>query len=207
MIADLAFAKPFNCLETSKSHPWIDFTFEVLKMQTMMRASDNYPLFKRLVLLLAGKGTAQGFQSHVQYVKQQALGRLNLKTDRLDLMSKMAAPGSGVSVDEFIATSDTVILGGSETTATLLSGLTYFLVKNPRILQKLVEEIRNKFKSEEEIDFQGVNSLDYMLACINEAFRLYPPVPGALLRKTREGDTICGKYVPPNVSAPLWLLP
>ena len=52
---------------------------------------------------------------------------------------------------------------------------------------------------QENIDFTGVNSLDYMLACIDEAFRLYPPIPGALLRKTREDDIICGQYVPPNV--------
>lgn len=165
----------------------------------MMRASDYYPPFKRMLFMLAGKDTAKGYQAHLQYVKSKALDRLNMETDRLDLMSKMAAPESGLTAEEFIATSDTVLLGESETTATLLSGLTYYLVKNPRALTKLVEEIRNHFKSEEEIDFQGVNSLEYMLACINEAFRLYPPVPGALLRRTREGDTICGKYVPPDV--------
>jgi len=195
----LAFADPFDCLKLSKNHPWIDYTFEALKMQTMMRASDYYPVFKRLLLLMTSKETVRGFQNNILLVKNKALHRLSIKTDRVDLMSKMASPSSGLSQEEFIASGDTVLLGGSETTATLLAGLTYFLLKNPKALKKLTQEIRTKFNSEEEIDFSGVSSLEYMLACIDEAFRLYPPVPGALLRKTREPDIIAGNMVPPNV--------
>lgn len=201
VIGDLAFAEPFGCLEQSKYHPWIDFTFEALIMATMMRAMDYYPLVKRLSTMLISQATLNGFQAHVAFIKEKAIHRLSLPEGRADLMGKMAAKDSGMSREEFIASSDTVLLGGSETSATLLSGLTYHLLKNPRVLQKLVDEIRGRFQREEDIDFKGVNSLDYMLACIDEAFRLYPPVPGALLRKTREGDEICGQYVPPNVSA------
>ena len=148
---------------------------------------------------MTSKETLRGFQNHILLVKNKALHRLSIKTDRVDLMSKMASPSSGLSQEEFIASGDTVLLGGSETTAALLAGLTYFLLKNPKALKKLTQEIRTKFNSEEEIDFSGVSSLEYMLACIDEAFRLYPPVPGALLRKTREPDIIAGNMVPPNV--------
>lgn len=202
VIGDLAFADPFDCLKLSKNHPWIDYTFEALKMQTMLRASDYYPLLKKFLLLMTPKETLQGFQSHIELVKHKALHRLGMKTDRMDLMSKMAAPEGGLTQEEFIASGDTVLLGGSETTATLLSGLTFFLLKHPKALKKLVDEIRTTFSSEEEIDFQAVNSLSYMLACIDEAFRLYPPVPGALLRRTREPDTIAGQSVPRNVWNP-----
>lgn len=199
VIGDLAFAEPFGCLEQSKYHPWIDFTFEALTMQTMMRAMDYYPLFKKLSMMMVSQATLNGFQAHVAFIKEKAMHRLSLPEGRADLMGKMAAKNSGISREEFIASGDTVLLGGSETSSALLSGLTYYLLKNPRVLQKLVDEIRSRFQREEDINFTGVNSLDYMLACIDEAFRLYPPIPGALLRKTREGDEICGKYVPPNV--------
>lgn len=204
VIGDLGFAEPFGCLEQSKYHPWIDFTFEALVMGTMMRAMDYYPLFKRLAMMMVSQATLNGFQAHVEYVKKKALHRLIQPEGRADLMGKMAAKDSGISREEFIASADTVLLGGSETSAALLSGLTYYLLKHPRVLQKLVHEIRAKFQREEDIDFAGVNSLDYMLACIDEAFRLYPPVPGALLRKTREDDVICGQYVPPNVHLSLY---
>jgi cytochrome P450 len=189
VIGDLAFAEPFGCLEQSKYHPWIDFAFESLVMATLMRAMDYYPLFKRFAMMMVSQAALDGARAHVEFIKKKA----------------MAAKDSGISREEFIGSSDTVLLGGSETSGTLLSGLTYFLLKNPCVLQKLVHEIRSKFQREEDINFIGVNSLDYMLACIDEAFRLYPPVPAALLRKTREGDEICGQYVPPNVSLPAFL--
>ena len=160
---------------------------------------DYYPLFKRFSMMMVSQATLNGFKSHVEFVKKKALHRLTQPEGRADLMGKMAAKDSGISREEFIASADTVLLGGSETSASLLSGLTYYLLKNPRVMQKLVHEIRAKFQREEDIDSTGVNSLDYMLACIDEAFRLYPPVPSALLRKTREDDAICGQYVPPNV--------
>jgi cytochrome P450 len=171
-------------------------------MQSLMRAVDYYPLFKRLFLMMIPSGTVKGFQRHLEFIKRKALHRFNLKSDRLDLMTKMAASDSGLTAEEFIASGDTILLGGSETTATLLSGLTYFLLMNPRTLKKLSSEIRTKYTSDEEIDFASVNTLEYMLACIDEASRLYPPVPGAMLRRTREGVKIDGKYVTPNVLNP-----
>jgi cytochrome P450 len=147
------------------------------------------------------KKLKENYPAHKDLMKSKALHRLNRKTDRLDFMTRMADPNSGLSVEQFVASSDTVLLGGSETTSTLLSGVTYCLVQHPKTLEKLVQEIRSKFTSEDQIDLPGVNSLDYMLACLQETFRLYPPVPGALPRRTREGDIFAGKYVPPNVSA------
>jgi cytochrome P450 len=195
----LAFAEPFDCLQKSQNHPWIEYAFDVVRMQSLMRAVDYYPWFKRMLLMMVPSGTVKGFQTHLEYIKAKALHRLNLKSERLDLMAKMAAPDSGLTAEEFIASGDTILLGGSETTATLLSGLTYFLLMNPRALKKLSSEIRARYTSEEEIDFASVNTLEYMLACIDEAFRLYPPVPGAMLRRTREAVKIDGKYVTPNV--------
>lgn len=70
-----------------------------------------------------------------------------------------------------------LIIGGSETTATLLSGVTFLLLTNPGALKQLTEEVRSAFRSEEEIDATSVGNLTYMLACLDEALRMYPPVP------------------------------
>lgn len=53
------------------------------------------------------------------------------------------------------------IIAGSETTATLLTGTTFLLLKNPATLQKLNDEIRSAFKSEDEITFSSVEHLPY----------------------------------------------
>lgn len=91
-------------------------------------------------------------------------------------------------------------MAGSETTATLLAGVTYLLLSNPSTLHQLTEEVRSTFADEGEINMTSVNKLGYMLACLNEAMRVYPPVPTGLPRVVpSSGRTILGSQVPGKV--------
>lgn len=68
-------------------------------------------------------------------------------------------------------------------------------------MEKLTAEIRGTFKSEDEIDFSSVSTLPYLLACLDEALRMYPPVPVGLPRVVPKGGAnIAGNYVPEKVS-------
>lgn len=68
-------------------------------------------------------------------------------------------------------------------------------------MMKLTAEIRGAFKSEDEIDFASVSTLPYLLACLDEALRMYPPVPTGLPRVVPTGGaSIAGHYVPEKVS-------
>ncbi|KAF7591533.1 hypothetical protein BBP40_001471 [Aspergillus hancockii] len=87
-----------------------------------------------------------------------------------------------VGVDKLIANAEILIIGGSETTATLLSGVTYLLLKNLDAYRTLTEEVRSTFNSEEEINLVSVAKLSYMLACLDEALRMYPPIANGLPR-------------------------
>lgn len=94
-----------------------------------------------------------------------------------------------------------LIIAGSETTATTLSGVTYLLLTHPEILQKTIDEVRSSFSSEAEIDLLSVQKLSYMMVVLQETLRMYPPVPAAIPRKAQPGgDIICGQYVPEDVS-------
>lgn len=105
-----------------------------------------------------------------------------------------------ISHPEILANAHNLIVGGSETTATVLSGATYLLATNKPVQAKLIEEIRSKFNSEDEINLLSVQKLSYMLAVFQEVLRLYPAVPSAIPRKAPpQGTTIRGEYVPPEV--------
>lgn len=70
-------------------------------------------------------------------------------------------------------------------------------------LEKLTAEVRGAFKSEDEIDFMSVSNLPYLLACLDEALRMYPPVPTGLPRVVPPaGASIAEHYVPGGVSHP-----
>jgi averantin hydroxylase len=111
--------------------------------------------------------------------------------------------GMGMTRDEMVSNASLLILAGSETTATLLSGATY-LLKHRAAMAKLVTEIRTAFKSDDEIDLFTVSKLEDMLAVLDETMRLYPPVALQPNRVTpRGGETVCGKYVAEGVRSRL----
>jgi cytochrome P450 len=106
-----------------------------------------------------------------------------------------------MSRDEIMKTSGSLIVAGSESTATLLSGALFHLLKSPQNLEILVDEIRTTFDSPADMNFVKLANLRYLNACLQEAFRMYPPVPGALPRRVPEGGwTINGYFLPENVS-------
>jgi cytochrome P450 len=108
-------------------------------------------------------------------------------------------------VDKLVSNAEILIIGGSETTASLLSGVTYLLLQNPEAHQILKDEVRSAFHSEEDITLISVNQLSYMLACLDEAMRMYPPIANGLPRVCPKGGSqVLGEFIPENVCASFW---
>jgi cytochrome P450 len=98
---------------------------------------------------------------------------------------------------ELGAESEMLIIAGSDTTSTVLAGSIFYLVHNPIAMQKLKDEVRNAFRSVEDIRYSNPtpSSLPYLRACIDETMRMTPPAPGWLPRKSL-GATIDGEFFP-----------
>jgi cytochrome P450 len=110
---------------------------------------------------------------------------------------------TGMTEKEIISTFAILLLAGSETTATLLSAVTFHLLKNPSAMQKLKTEIRTSFTTEDEITQISVNKLKYQLAVLDEALRIHAPTPGGFPRIVPDGGReIDGQWVPGGVSQP-----
>ena len=106
----------------------------------------------------------------------------------------------GLTFQEICENAAVLTIGGSETTPSALSGVTYLLLCNPTSLATLTSYLRTTFQSVEEINSITVN-IDYLLAVLNEALRMYPPVGSFLSRVTPpEGCFIAGRFVPGNTS-------
>lgn len=104
---------------------------------------------------------------------------------------------TGMTKEEIISTFAILLVAGSETTATLLSTAIFYLCKTPEVLSTLTTEIRTSFTHEDEITIVSVNKLKYQLAVLEEALRIFPPVPSGGPRVVPPGgETISGRWVP-----------
>ena len=201
LIGDLAFGESFGCLENCTYHPWISMLFASIKAGAFLSSLKRYGI-KSMMAVLVPKGLLNKRREQLQLTEQKVMKRLEQGTGRPDFMSHILRHNDekGMKVPEIIVNSALLIVAGSETTATLLSGATYHLLKNPRVMEKLKKEIREAFGEEKDIDIAGVNGLEYLLAVLDEAMRMYPPVPTGLPRRVPgDGDVINDRWVPGGV--------
>ncbi|KAK0710478.1 cytochrome P450 [Apiosordaria backusii] len=199
VIGDLAFGEGFGCLEGGDYHPWVKAIFQLARVGVVFQSLVHFPWVFKIIMALIPKSLMEEREKHYQMTLVKLKKRMEGGKDRSDLIEGLLKKADewGLTLQKLQANSAILIIGGSETTATLLSGVTFLLMTNPDALKKLTAEIRGAFKSEDEIDFMSVSNLPYMLACLDEALRMYPPVPTGLPRVvTKGGASIAGHYVP-----------
>ncbi len=132
---------------------------------------------------------------YMAYSKTQAAERskVGLDTDRKDffyylLNARDPETGKGFSPQELWGESNLLIIAGSDTTSTALAASFFYLVHNPKTLEILNKEVREKFDDAEEIHTgPKLNECTYLRAVIDEAMRLSPPVGGILPREVLPG--------------------
>jgi cytochrome P450 len=188
---------------TPSSDPWVSTIFTSLKISTRIGIIMSYRLLLEAFKLLSTKARNKKRYNHFMHSVTRVTKRLEKgrDTEGVDLWDLVLAQkeGKGLTRGEMDSNASLFMIAGTETTATLVSGLTYLLLKNPRCMKKLVDEIRGAFADTNDMTMEQLAALPYFAACIKEAFRLYPPVPLGLPRITPEdGSTICGQFIPPN---------
>lgn len=92
-------------------------------------------------------------------------------------------------------------MAGADTVASALCGAIFLLATHPQCLAEAASEVRSAFASPRDMDIKNTKTLSYLQAVVNEALRMYPPVPGALLRVSPPGGTfLLGQFVTGGVS-------
>jgi len=84
------------------------------------------------------KHVLQQDRDHFQYRAEKVRQRLAKQTDRADWMhyiTKHREDKDAMAMDEIDATVGIMLVAGSETTGTALTGATHHLVKNPDVLE------------------------------------------------------------------------
>ncbi|KAI3553090.1 cytochrome P450 [Colletotrichum abscissum] len=206
VIGDLAFGESFGCLDGSDYHPWVAAIFQMARLGTVLQTGKHYPFVMKLMMAMVPEKAKRERAHHEEFTEAKLRRRMDLGS-RPDLIEGLLKKKEdwNMTFEKLKANSSILIIGGSETTATLLSGVTYYLLTNPDAHKRLTDEIRSTFKEESEIDFTSVSNLPYLLACLEEALRLYPPVPIGLPRIVPKGGaTIADHYVPEDTTVSVY---
>jgi cytochrome P450 len=204
IIGDLAFGEPFGCLEAGVYHPWVATIYDGFRLAVINQTIKRLPVAAPILRQFIPKSLVKNQMDHLKLSFEKAQKRLETgDTEREDFMSYILRfnDEKGMTPDEIGENANILILAGSETTATLLSGTTFWLMKNPRIYQTLVQEIRSMFAKEDDITSISITNAKYLLAVLNEGLRIYPPSPGGLGRIAPHGGAVVDGYtIPEGVS-------
>ncbi|KAF9873229.1 hypothetical protein CkaCkLH20_09392 [Colletotrichum karsti] len=211
IIGDLTFGEPFGCLQQSAMHPWVQLIFANVKTSAIESALARFPVAKQLLPFFVSPKLVKQASESKELSKEKVSRRLELQDARLDLVHGMTAGKGGLTLtrEELDRNSEGLIIAGSETTATALSGAMYMLTTHPEIMKTLSDEVRSAFASESEINSLNTARLPYLQAVLEETLRFFPPAPNSLPRITPpEGNIVLGDKIPGNtvLSIPHWAM-
>ncbi|KAL8392608.1 hypothetical protein RB595_002705 [Gaeumannomyces hyphopodioides] len=221
IIGDLTFGEPFNCLEESRFHPWIFFLFSRLKMMMYGQIVMTMGYLGVLIEALVPRRLKQEADEHVRRTKDKVdrrreraaaddAHRPDFMTHILKNVTDTLGPGSdakdgsgsgSMTLSELYANCQTLVIAGSETSATLISTAVHSLLREPRAMARLAAEVRGAFTREADVTPLAASQLPYLHAVISEALRVRPPLPAGVHRRVGPGGaTVQGRFVPEGTS-------
>ncbi|KAL4917414.1 cytochrome P450 [Aspergillus aurantiobrunneus] len=205
IIGDLAFGESFGCLEKVETHPWIASIQGNVKAIPILNALRRYRL-NGIFGMLAPPRLLEMRRRNAEFTAKKVDRRLeHATTTRGDLWDSVLADKPDgeppMSRAEMVSNASAIVLAGSETSATLLSGCIWLLLTNTQYLHELTQRVRAQFSRAADIDPQTVTQIEGLQAVLDESLRLYPPVPMQSNRiVSPQGAQIAGRRVPGGTS-------
>lgn len=202
IMSDYAFDEPLHMQTSSQHRSWVDTTFGALWEVSLLRMAFYYPWTSMIVPLLVSKSLQSSFQRNYQHCVEKVNKSLAAGPSPTGLLGRMMdlKEEFRLTPAELHVNLQTLMVAGTETSAALLSGVTYYLLRNPEAMQRLQKELRSAFPTAADINQTGLKQMPYLHACIEETLRLQPPVPIGVPRATPTGGAvICGEALPEKV--------
>ncbi|KAL8103366.1 6,7,8-trihydroxycoumarin synthase-like [Apium graveolens] len=146
---------------------------------------DFFPQLGSFIDKLCGSWTRleKSFNKLDAFYQQVIDRRLNESTASakecsiLDILLQMKMDSSDFTFDHIKAVLMDILLAASETSAAAVIWAMTLLVKNPKTMKKVQQEVRELIGKKGFVDENDTQQLDYLKAVIKEAMRLHPPVP------------------------------
>ncbi|KAF2730885.1 cytochrome P450 [Polyplosphaeria fusca] len=205
IMADLTFGESLELLYGSSYSPWVKALFDNIKLVQLMSVLRQYPPLTGLLNMLIPAHIKEKRQTVIMHSVDKVQKRLQRQTSRPDIWSYILRhsstaefQGKGLHPTEMKSNGSLFMLAGTETTATELSGLSYYLLHDKQRYTRLTTEIRTAFPRYEDMSMHTLADLKYLNACIDEGLRMYPPVSQGLPRTAPPGGAQVGSHFIPG---------
>ncbi|KAI5194194.1 cytochrome P450 [Aureobasidium subglaciale] len=189
-------------MELAKPHFWIETIHDGAFLVTLFEVGRRLPWLWPLIILVLPSGIKRKFDLFLDYSKKQVQKRVARQDSitRTDFFVNLLSERSGnVSEEWLIAQANVLVIAGSDTTATALATIIYYLTRYPQQLDRLCCEIREAFPDQKKMTDVELQSLPYLSAVIEEGLRIFPPTAFGLPRIS-PGATVDSHFVPPGVT-------
>ncbi|KAI0433301.1 cytochrome P450 [Xylaria sp. FL1042] len=206
IIGDLCFAEPFGCLDQASATEWSTSVIQIFVGATWTQGIRRISgvgtwLESIMTRLLIPAKAAEWRKTHLSNAREKTLRRLaDDDRDHRDFMYHILRNNESkksLTETEIFLNVAGFVSAGTDTTATALTGWTYFVCTHPDVLSRLAHEIRSTFTNENDIRWERVKQLRYLEATLQEALRLFPPSPASQQRIVPPGGaTIDGYFIP-----------
>ncbi|OOF96438.1 hypothetical protein ASPCADRAFT_144883 [Aspergillus carbonarius ITEM 5010] len=202
VIGDITWGKSFGCLDGLRYHSWIQ-TVGQFKEAVVVAALKFYPLLYWVVMKVTPAEALRGVMEMWKVTEERVRERVKVNENgggrgegngKGDLVSVMM---EGMSVEEMEVNAMLIVAAGSESITTVVTGTVNYLLRKPGKMQKLVDVLRGRFQTEEEITGTALKGVSYLDAVLNEGMRLCPTIPDGMRRLVPEGGAmVAGEFLP-----------
>lgn len=155
-MSDMLLSEPLHLLEKGDYVPFVRLIFTILRHVTRLKTVRyfNRAFAKRMHLLLMSIPMIRAYaEKHHKFITDRVHERLTKSPEQPDIWSLVTAEtatASLISEEERYSIANELMIAGTETSATVLSGCLYHLLRNPVWLAALTQDIRAKYSPDTE---------------------------------------------------------
>ena len=223
IIGNLVYGgEPFGCLRRKEFHPWVELIFTWVETVSKLSAIRFYTPLDPVLMCLVPTSLIK-FKQKEEFDR---LGRDRVRKRMLsaddeidgegaednkgygraspsDVLSHLKSSNCGaiMTMEEMETDLHLLVVAGSETVATVLSGTINYLCQNSAVRKKLADEVRSAAPVEADLTMANLSKLPYLTAVLKECLRIGSPTPLSFRRIVPStGASILGYWVPGRVS-------
>ncbi|XP_076948592.1 phenylalanine N-monooxygenase CYP79D16-like [Bidens hawaiensis] len=127
-------------------------------------------------------------------IRMWSNGARKEKCDMLDVLIKLENPK--LTPEEIKAQIVEVMIAAIDNTSNAIEWAMAEMINEPMILKRAVEELENIVGHQKLVEEQDIPQLNYIKACIKEAFRLHPFAPFMPPHLSLSDTTVAGYFIP-----------